>query len=763
MTDRPRHFKLRPSRKDPNCYTGPRTPRSTPMGLPGNLPGMQIVLGEAGELLAYVGEAPPMPYPDPSELTPGSNYVEACTRAGEANADLASALERALRGGLERIELDAPRTFGLKLVVQALRPSGAMVTVDSTAGGSREETLRTLINEIPIACIRMDTQYRITHVNRAFESLFGYSKEELIGRVPFEFIVAPEHVSFVHSLFELMTIDEFPEGPSLGENVTKDGRRFLSEWTNARLCDADDTFTGVFCACIDITDRTRMQHQVEESKQRYRSLLETLPDAVLVTRGLTLTFANSAAAELLDASAPKELLGRPLTEVLDPISHSVVSGEECLVQASLPQRVVLRTLEGKALSAECIATPLADDQDVPGMLVVFRDMRQRERLEQELQQKQKLEVVGQLASGIAHDFNNVLSVILAACDLLTTRQLDTSKAREEIGFIRDAAESAAALVRQLLAFARRRPSEPKVFDVNRLVDSCTALLRRLSGEGVELLIEGAPELWRVRADPRQVEQVVVNLVANARAAMPSGGTLRITTKNVEVSSEGFVVPGLSPGRYVELNFADSGHGMDADTLARVFEPFFTTRKQGVGLGLATSDAIVSQSGGRILVESEVGRGTVFRVYLPASGQPTQAAADPMPSPQVATQDASILVVDDNLALHSLAARILRQAGYRVFEARNASTALELLLDLDQPLDLLLTDVVMPGMSGPELARELLTLQPGLAVLYMSGYADDLLERYGLSLSSQSMIQKPFAPRRLLDQVATALALRRSRT
>jgi PAS domain S-box-containing protein len=618
----------------------------------------------------------------------------------------------------------------------------------------------TLLEHAPIACVVMDADFRMTYVNQAAELLFGYERTELLGRSPFGILIAPEYADFVHELFKMIARGDL-DSSGLGENITKDGRRFLSEWSNTRLLGSDGSFQGMFSTCTDVTERTQIMQQLEHSEQRYRSLIECLPDAILVTRGATISFVNTSAIQLFGATGAKGLVGKQVEELLHPDYRDAVTAERNLLQASSPRRVQLIGANSGLIAAECVSVPIADDPTCPMSLVVLRDVGMRDALERELHQRQKLEIVGQLAGGIAHDFNNVLSTILAACALLSSRRLDDPRAREELEFIREAADSAASLTRQLLAYARRQKIEPQVFDVNELLGSANLLLRRLLGEDIELVFLAAEGLWNVRADPRQIEQVVVNLAANARAAMPRGGVLEISTRNVraDVSFES----NRASGRHVEVRVKDTGDGMDAETLARVFEPFFTTKQGGAGLGLATSYAIVTQAGGHIQVESTRGMGSVFTILLPAVDvmPAEQPLGDSAPAPSHAF--ATMLVVDDNLALRTVTARILEQSGYAVLQAGTANEAIEVSRAFEGTIDLLLTDVVMPGMSGVDLAPKLIAERPALRVLYMSGYADGPMTRQNITIPANIFVQKPFTPRVLIGRVQRALEAQQDRS
>lgn len=613
-----------------------------------------------------------------------------------------------------------------------------------------------LLDALPIAYLRLDSQFRLTYLNRAAEELFGWTRTEMIGRDPFKIIVAPEYIEFVHALRELMANGEL-EGPSFGENVTKDGRRFLSEWTNIRMVGSDGSFQGLLCTCVDVSERTRTTQALEHSEQRYRSLIDCLPDAILVTRGLTVAFVNPAGVELFGARAAADLVGKWLPELVHRDFQHVVSPTGDIAQASTMQRVQLLALGGRSVPAEIASIPLGDDPDSPGSLIVIRDMSERDALERELLQKQKLETMGQLAGGIAHDFNNLLTVILSACSLLQGRNPGDERAVQELALIREAAESASSLTRQLLAFARRQNVEHTLVDLNELIGTAMMMLERVLGEDVEITVERGADILPVCADARQLEQLIVNLAANARAAMPNGGRLTIATRNVVIERDRARRElGEKPGRYTELTVSDTGLGMDHETLAHIFEPFFTTKTAGSGLGLATCYGIVAQAGGSIHADSEPGNGSVFRILLPALEEEVVRERRKTVPPRSTDGTETVLLVDDNLALRSVAARILEQAGYRVLTASGSNHALDIARDCQERIDVLLTDVVMPGMSGTELAPKLREQRPNLVVLYMSGYTDDRAERVAAAIPEGHFVQKPFTPRMLLDRLRSVL-------
>jgi len=508
-------------------------------------------------------------------------------------------------------------------------------------------------------------------------------------------------------------------------------------------------------------ERKRTEEQLHESERKYRLLFETNPEPMFVYDFETLRImaVNEAAITRYGYSE---------SEFLALTIRDIRSVEE---QARLEQELARRTDEGavrtgvrhrakdgRLFEVDLVARPL-EFAGRRARLVLARDVTAQRHLEHQLRQSQKMEAVGQLAGGIAHDFNNLLTAILGSTQLLLHATPPGDARREDVEEIRNAGLRAAELTRQLLAFSRRQVLAPKVLELNAVVANMDKMLRRLIGDDVELATALHAEAGAVNADPGQLEQVLLNLVVNARDAMPGGGRVLIETTRMTLRDE--LVERrhrLPPGDYVCLAVADSGLGMDEATQAHLFEPFFTTKEvgKGTGLGLATVYGIVKQSGGYIWVYSEPGRGTTVKVYLP---RVRGAAEPPLPAPELPPLRGgkeTVLLVEDAAPVRTLARRSLEARGYRVLDAADGPSALELSARHAEEIDVLVTDVVMPGMSGRELAERLAPTRPRMKVLYTSGYTDDAMVRQGVLNAGVAFLQKPFVPDTLARKVRDVL-------
>ncbi|HEY7511658.1 MAG TPA: PAS domain S-box protein [Vicinamibacteria bacterium] len=509
--------------------------------------------------------------------------------------------------------------------------------------------------------------------------------------------------------------------------------------------------------------REHAEAALRRSEEHFRSLIENASDLIVVTdAGGGITYLSPSVERVL-GHRTMHLLGGGLLELVHPEDQGRL--QQALADAARrgtladPMAVRLGHADGSWRTAEVLARrQLADRGE--GLVITARDITERETLEAQLLQAQKIEAVGRLAGGIAHDFNNLVTAILGYADLLARRLPAADALRRHVEEITRAAERAASLTQQLLAFSRKQVLQPRVLDVREVLESAQGLLRRLIGEDIELIILADAAVGRVRADPVQLEQVLLNLAINARDAMPQGGRLVLEAADVdfdETYAREHV--GGRPGPFVMIAVSDTGHGMDRETQARIFEPFFTTKEmgKGTGLGLSTVYGIVKQSGGYIWVYSEPGRGTTFKVYLPRVAQPAaeDTARVPATGP-VAGGSETVLLVEDEDSVRELVEELLRAAGYDVLTAGRPADALRLADDCAGPLHLLITDVVMPQMAGPDLARRLRGMRPGLKVLYLSGYSPGIVADRGVLEEGAMFLQKPFSAEALETKVRETL-------
>ena len=511
--------------------------------------------------------------------------------------------------------------------------------------------------------------------------------------------------------------------------------------------------------------RRQAESALRASEERFRALVENSSDALMLldAEGRVTYMTSSSSRQL--GWTPDQMIGRSVFDFVHPDDADAAAARMTEVITSpgisVTREIRFRHADGSWRIMEGVAVNRLDDPSVGAIVVNARDITDRRKLEEQLRMAQKMEAVGQLAGGVAHDFNNLLTAILGYCNLMLDDMPPQDPLRGDLDEIRAAGERAAALTRQLLAFSRRQMLQPQVVDLNAIVQQMEKLLRRLISEDVELATKLAPDLMTVRVDPASIEQILVNLAVNARDAMPVGGRLTIETSNIDLDTTYAVTHvTVRPGRYVMLAVGDTGEGMDAATRARVFEPFFTTKEQGKGsgLGLATVYGMVKQSGGYIWVYSEPGYGTMFKVYFPPAEQRTSEAAAEHPGRR--TSDGkqgweTVLLVEDEDAVRALAREVLRRHGYVVLEARHGVDALRIAERHGDDIHLMVTDIVMPHMSGRDLAERLSSARPGMKVLFMSGYTDHALMHRELTPGS-AFLQKPFTPEGFARKVRSVL-------
>ena len=519
----------------------------------------------------------------------------------------------------------------------------------------------------------------------------------------------------------------------------------------------------------DITERKSAEEALRESEERYRRLVELSPDGIAITNQEKMLFINSSGARMLGGRNPEEIVGQPVSRFFPDLDaekvkeriHNCLKSKQGYFQ---PEERVVRG-DGRILCVESASVPFLF-HGRPALQVVFRDITERKQaalekhlLEEQLRHSQKMEAMGRLASGVAHDFNNLLSVVLNYTGFVKNTIDSENPLYQDIEEIEKASNRAANLTRQLLAFSRKELSKPVVVNLNGVVAELDKMLRRIIGEDISLSCSLAEDLWMTKADIAQIEQVLINLAINARDAMPAGGQLVITTSN-QVISEEYARSRFdsAPGDYVMLSVSDTGTGMTPDTMEHLFEPFFTTKEKGVGtgLGLATVYGIVKGAGGQIWVYSEPGVGSQFKVFLPQVRETAHLLEQVETYTRRVYGTETVLLVEDELQVRNLTERLLMMAGYRVLSAASATEALALTMDHRGVIDLLLTDVVMPVMSGCQLAKDLCGQRPELRVLYMSGYDDHIISNYGVFEPETNFLAKPFSPEQLLGKIREAL-------
>jgi two-component system cell cycle sensor histidine kinase/response regulator CckA len=617
--------------------------------------------------------------------------------------------------------------------------------------------------------------------NKGAERLYGYTAEEVVGE-PASVLVPPDRADETDAILEQVAAEQVVERYET-VRLHKDGRRLTMSLTASPIRDGAGRIVGAATIGRDIMAEKAAQRKFEQ-------FVEFAPDAIVgVGRDGRIVLVN-AQTEALFGYDRNELVGLDVDVLVperfgdvhpthrdgyfaDPRPRAMGAERELFSRrkdgSEFPAEISLSSIETEEgvlgiAAIRDVTDRMAADREKDALRAQLEESRrldaksEKDALEAQLNQLRRLESVGQLAGGIAHDFNNILGVILNCAEFVAGEIEEGSPAAEDVEEIRRSAERAAALTRQLLIFSRREVVRPEVLDLNGVVTELDRLLRRVLGEQVQLETRFAAEPACVEVDPGQIEQVLVNLAVNARDAMPGGGRLLIETADVDLDEDTF--PDLSAGRYVSLTVSDTGVGMDHEVVARVFEPFFSTKPKGkgTGLGLATAFGIVGDAGGSITISSKPGVGTTVKVHLPASS----AAPAPAPSTQSKVappkgHDETVLLVEDEDGMRRVTERILVKAGYDVLSYPTGTAALAACERAGQDIDVLLTDVVMPEMLGPELVEEAIAIRPGLKVLYMSGYMHQAAAQLAAPAVKEGIIlEKPFTAAALLGRVREVL-------
>ncbi len=622
--------------------------------------------------------------------------------------------------------------------------------------------LRSTLESTADGILVVDLRGRVIDFNTRFQQLWRIPEHLLARRDDeslLEFVLsqvenAPSFIERVRHLYEHTGEDSF-------DVIQFHDGRIVERYSRPQLL--GDDIVGRVWSFRDITEREQAQHEIAEWKERY--------DAAVQASGLIIYEWNPVSNEVRFGGAFEQVLGYKAADFANPTqnwrklihSEDIRAYEDAMSGAlksherfDIEYRVLRKDGQYRWLREEGRTVPEQNPGSV--RLVGFiTDVTEQRMLEQQLRQAQKMEAVGRLAGGVAHDFNNLLTVIAGYSELQIRSIPKTDPAHDQAEQIRAATGRAAALTRQLLAFSRQQVLQPKIVDLNSVATDIEKMLRRIIGENIEITTRLAPNLGAVEVDPGQIEQVLVNLVVNARDAMPHGGKLTIETSNIQLdenySSEHFYV---KAGRYVRLAVTDTGTGMDARTRGRLFEPFFTTKElgRGTGLGLATVYGIVKQSGGHIEVYSEPGRGTAFKIYFPYVDKPVTAIAHSV-APRNGEGTEIILLVEDEKALREMVSKVLAARGYQVIAVASAEEA-EQISAANPNINMLLTDVVMPKISGTELGKRMTRLYPHMKVLYMSGYTANSMSDSENSNHRRSFLEKPFTPQALAEKVREVL-------
>jgi PAS domain S-box-containing protein len=605
-----------------------------------------------------------------------------------------------------------------------------------------------------------DLQGRYLMINSSGASLLGRTVEEVIGKNDAELFTPETGREIMAGDRKVVASGKTQTYEEIGVSGAM-ARTYLS--TKGPYRDSNGEVIGLLGICRDITDRKLAEEEIRQSQQKLRIHFEHTPLAVVEWDTQLRITEWSPSAERVFGYSREEALGRDASFLVPPALREHVDrmGQEILSQRGGTRSANDNiTKDGRTISCEWYNTPLVDESGhMLGVASLVQDVTERVGLEERLRQSQKMEAVGRLAGGVAHDFNNLLTVIMGYSQILTDGLPGASRLLEATTQIRSAADRAAGITRQLLAFSRKQVLSPRVIDLNDIMMNLDTMLRRLIGEDIQVLTVPGRDLGAVKADPGQIEQVIMNLALNARDAMPNGGKLTLETENMDLNDAYALEHSpLQPGRYVMLAVSDTGTGMSLETQAHIFEPFFTTKEvgKGTGLGLSMVYGIVKQSGGYIWVYSEPDQGTTFKIYLPRVDQSAEGFEAQRRPSGVQRGTETILLVEDDAQLRQLASSVLSHCGYKVLPAAGTEEGLALCRANHRDIHLLVTDVIMPGMNGRQLAEQVKRISPSTKVLYVSGYTSNAIVHYGVLDPGLWFLPKPFSLSALVAKVREVL-------
>lgn len=624
-----------------------------------------------------------------------------------------------------------------------------------------EKKYRELANSLPQVVFETDMKSNLTFVNYNAFDLFGYTQNDFDKGLNALQMISPEDQD--RAMDEIRrTMSGKSSGGAEYTAKRKDGSTFPILIYSKPII-SEDKPIGLRGIIVDLTERRKMKEKLRESEGFLNDVFESIKDGICVLNtDLTIRRVNGVMEQWYGENLPLEgkkchLCYQNSSKPCDPCPTL-----RCL-KSGLTEREIVQGLPGSPNKwLELYSFPMKDRRSgkIAGVVEFVRDITETKNLETQLRQSQKMEAIGTLAGGIAHDFNNLLTAIIGNTDLALLKSGKDNHEREELVEIKKAAKRAASLTSQLLAFSRRQVVQPKILNINEALGDMEKMLRRLIGEDIELSTVLKPGLGKVHIDPGQIDQILMNLVVNARDAMPQGGKLTIETSNVDLDMDYFRNHGVEeePGPYMMLAISDTGTGMDEKTKSKIFDPFFSTKDKdkGTGLGLSTVYGIVKQNRGYVWVYSEPGGGATFKIFLPRAEGDAQPAKGQKPSTVKLRGSETILVVEDDDMVRDLACRILKRNGYKVLEAQCPEEAIKVSERHEEPIHLMLTDVVMPGMNGNDLAKRLEQLRPEMKTIYMSGYTDKAVVNHQILEPQLHFVQKPFRPLDLAREVREIL-------
>jgi len=638
--------------------------------------------------------------------------------------------------------------------------SGTRLLITQFRQQRTQHLLEAVIEGTTDAIFVKDRDGHYLMVNTAAAARVGRSVKDVVGKTCRDLFAGE---TLAHILERDRNALEFGNSQTYEEQITAAGVNLTCLTTQGPFRDAQGKVAGSFGVSRDISDRKRMEENLRVQKAFLEQLIQSAPEAIAITDpDYTIRQVNLEFTRVFGYTA-EEAYGRDLGTLIVPPDKEVES-KSLADYANRPVNSVLETerrrKDGSRVAVSVLVSPVIVGNELDAVYCIYRDISDLKSAEEQLRRSQKMEAIGRLAGGLAHDLNNLLTVISGYTEMQLSTMDDANPNRGHASQIMQATERAAALTQQLLAFSRQQVLQPKSIDLNSVVANLETLLRRLIGEDIQVIFTPALQLGTVRADPGQIEQVIMNLAINARDAMPHGGRLMVQTANAELD-EGFAHGhmGVVPGRYVLLTVSDTGLGMDQETVAHIFEPFFTTKGfgKGTGLGLSTVYGIVQQSEGHIFVYSEKGRGSSFQIYLPRIDEPAARADFGGQSVPKHVGRETILLVEDEPQVRELTRTLLERYGYSVLTADTMSLVEKHCREFNGAIHLLLTDLIMPGMTGKDVATVVSRLRPGIRVLYMSGYTDDVIDHQGGLGPGTFFLQKPFTSAALAEKIRVALA------